>query len=333
MKMNAILDQAAEAYAKALPKTHALCNPRRIVPPNGYTNPRHYGTVLTGSAMVWQQPSLTMVPHICTRMDAYHQAIEGVPTFFVGNEFCQAVQNTQPPEDFKFSDLKWPRNSMLFVLPDTFVRSQFKYAVPFISVSRVEPGDYPNARQPDWDVYMARSIHVPEARINFRFTCFYANQSPCDYTGTYPLDLQVSQIADAPFADASYMEEALWHIEHTVPEDGPKDEEEDKQLQCAVISFATKLMLALTARPEMVTEGTCVRPARIRRGVVTKDELWSPNMIGWEYRAKHSVPQGGTHASPRMHWRRGHMRNQVHGEGRALRKLMWIEPMLVSSAS
>ena len=31
------------------------------------------------------------------------------------------------------------------------------------------------------------------------------------------------------------------------------------------------------------------------------------------------------------HWRRGHWRQQVHGEGRALRKLIWIRPMLINA--
>lgn len=31
------------------------------------------------------------------------------------------------------------------------------------------------------------------------------------------------------------------------------------------------------------------------------------------------------------HWRRGHWRNQVHGQGRSLRKLIWMMPMLVGA--
>lgn len=35
------------------------------------------------------------------------------------------------------------------------------------------------------------------------------------------------------------------------------------------------------------------------------------------------------HNAAKEHWRRGHWRNQVHGEGRAERKLIWIKPTLV----
>jgi len=39
----------------------------------------------------------------------------------------------------------------------------------------------------------------------------------------------------------------------------------------------------------------------------------------------------GTHASPRLHWRRGHVRRQPYGTGRGQRKLIWIEPVLVGA--
>ena len=37
-------------------------------------------------------------------------------------------------------------------------------------------------------------------------------------------------------------------------------------------------------------------------------------------------------AGVRVHWRRGHWRHQAHGPALSLRKLMWIQPMLVGSA-
>lgn len=37
-----------------------------------------------------------------------------------------------------------------------------------------------------------------------------------------------------------------------------------------------------------------------------------------------------THVS--AHWRRGHWRNQVHGPGRLLRKLIWVMPSLIGAA-
>ena len=42
-----------------------------------------------------------------------------------------------------------------------------------------------------------------------------------------------------------------------------------------------------------------------------------------------SASPGAGH--PVTHWRRGHWRNQAHGPGRSLRKLIWLMPMLVGN--
>jgi hypothetical protein len=82
--------------------------------------------------------------------------------------------------------------------------------------------------------------------------------------------------------------------------------------------------------PNLVEHGQCVRPQRIKRGRVKCRELWSPNLIGWRYQITTGSP-AGTHANPRMHWRRGHIRNQPFGTGRTQRRLVWIEPMLIGA--
>ena len=72
-------------------------------------------------------------------------------------------------------------------------------------------------------------------------------------------------------------------------------------------------------------------------------EFWSPNVIGAKYKFKREVPTivdgkfvtgqraTGTHASPRLHWRRGHYRNQAFGHQRKERKTIWIEPCLIGA--
>ncbi|MEM9814969.1 MAG: hypothetical protein AAF827_00945 [Cyanobacteria bacterium P01_D01_bin.6] len=59
-----------------------------------------------------------------------------------------------------------------------------------------------------------------------------------------------------------------------------------------------------------------------------------PRLIGADYVIKKIISSndasGGTHASPRTHWRRGHYRRVAIGEGRNERKTVWIEPTLVN---
>lgn len=87
------------------------------------------------------------------------------------------------------------------------------------------------------------------------------------------------------------------------------------------------LLFAMAARPEYVESGR-------RFGVhkKSKSELWTPNIIGRKYATKRDPnAETGTHASPRMHWRRGHFRQQAFGIGRTEHKIIWIEPMLVNA--
>lgn len=49
-----------------------------------------------------------------------------------------------------------------------------------------------------------------------------------------------------------------------------------------------------------------------------------------EQRDRHNIP-GAESGHVATHWRRGHWRNQVHGPGRSLRKLIWLMPVIVGS--
>ena len=55
---------------------------------------------------------------------------------------------------------------------------------------------------------------------------------------------------------------------------------------------------------------------------------YSKTVIGRNYATKRSDGNGGTHASPRMHWRRGHFRQQAFGPKMSERKIIWLEPTL-----
>lgn len=87
------------------------------------------------------------------------------------------------------------------------------------------------------------------------------------------------------------------------------------------------LLLVMEARPDLIE-------AEAKHGLHKKsgETIWTPNLVGKNYRYKHSQqPENaaGTHASPRMHWRRGHLRQQRFGVGLGETKIIWIEPSLI----
>lgn len=109
-----------------------------------------------------------------------------------------------------------------------------------------------------------------------------------------------------------------------------------------VIVFGT--LLAMNARPELVEKARLLHRVP-GKGDKPAREFWLPNIIGSKYKVKREVPkivsgkfvveqrEHGTHASPRLHWRRGHYRQQSFGPQRRERKTIWIEPCLVGAES
>ena len=103
----------------------------------------------------------------------------------------------------------------------------------------------------------------------------------------------------------------------------------DKRSPHPLSALVPKLFVILKSGPQLVEAGKCVRPQKLKHGRVKHCELWSANLIGRSYQAVREDLEDCTHASPCVHWRRGHVRSQPHGPHRSLRKPLWIEPVLV----
>lgn len=100
----------------------------------------------------------------------------------------------------------------------------------------------------------------------------------------------------------------------------------DKDGPSSPAALIANLCYVMNARPEYVEYGQ-------RTGTHKKSgsELWTPNIIGRKYATRRAAEAiSGTHASPRMHWRRGHFRHQPFGHELKQTKVIWIEPMLIN---
>lgn len=96
-------------------------------------------------------------------------------------------------------------------------------------------------------------------------------------------------------------------------------------------SIFLRLTLIMECRPELVDTESQVIRVNLGFAKNKAKDFYEPLWIGKNYRLQRedTSERGGTHASPRVHWRRGYLRNQPYGEGRQHRKLVWIEPVLV----
>lgn len=321
-----MINQATKDFAGIVadhvPNIWSTCYPKRIIPPSGYANPKTYATSLSSCALLWDKPELGMLPHTVCALTALKQAQIGVPTYFVRNEFAQAVANTKLPLDFKLSELKWPLDAMLFVLPESFVRSYFKFDMPFLSICRVPKGMYPSVSdytwtmKHHWEVQKFNPIMNEVDRMCLHFPCYFQKDLPCDYSGSWPLTLDLSIIKGADFVDATVYERSL--VPFKVPEtEGAPTPEQEKELQEKVTLFAIKLMLAFTARPHIIKNGGLQRKASMKKGRV-REELWHPSTVGWDYviQRNHGNVGTGTPRGPltKLKWMPGHFTHQFVGK-------------------
>lgn len=86
----------------------------------------------------------------------------------------------------------------------------------------------------------------------------------------------------------------------------------DKEFIDGIGVIAFGALLALAAKPELRTKARIIRTVPGKKGAASR-EFWSPNIIGKDYKLRGVSGTGGLHASPRMHWRRGHFRQQPVG--------------------
>lgn len=76
---------------------------------------------------------------------------------------------------------------------------------------------------------------------------------------------------------------------------------------------------------------TDFKTAKSARGRLAELGYLPVHLCGKEL-LSHPLPHDAGDRHVRMHWRRGHWRRQVYGEGRALRKLIWVMPMVVGAS-
>ena len=293
----------------------ALLEPRRIQAPPGYhsTNCVSAGLfVLLGSRVVRAARGLPYIPtEIAGHVVAYQVIRYRVPIYFVEEEFIRAVAATDLPHDFTLEDLHWPMPAMVVGIPARFMQEYLGRDVCYVYAANCGAGDYSVPELPG-----CPRITVPKSKVAWQFYCWQDGNLESFVSSYLRQDRVDETISNYAYTDYTEI----------------KDEAgiaTDKEVTDRLSALMLKLLVILNTRPQLVEAGRCVRPQKIKHGRVKHCELWSPNVIGRCYRTLRDERGGGTHASPRVHWRRGHVRSQPHGPHWSLRKPVWIESVLI----
>lgn len=225
------------------------------------------------------------------------------PTYFVSNELFDACINTNIDFDtFDISEMRLPFESFNFVLPKGCLTVK-QYTVEAITVTRA-----------NYDV-ICNSVE------KFNTIPVITTLTP---TTHFSIQVHTTNTRCAPFVIIAEDEITRKYLHLLNQEPSDSDKELDIILDKAK-RIVFNLLFAMAARPEYIERGQ-------KLGVhkKSKSELWSPNLIGRKYQIKYANDvEKGTHSSPRLHWRRGHFRQQAYGQGHTEHKIIWLEPVLV----
>jgi hypothetical protein len=348
------LDQTVAILNQEYPDLMKLCYPRRYVPPQGYPHPKFHAALIAAQLVAFSERQIQLdKTNIDCTLAAWSVIESGSPVYCVAEEFITALMMSDPPPDLKFADLLWPHNGFTVLLPERFQLSYFGHEVPYVEIARCplgmhkapplirkvipQPGAIGYNPGPDGAVYDMHGIPHYCSDIDVKYNAFVCcagimcGDKPIEYAGSWPMDETVQQFfQDASFKDFTYANER-----GLLAPDAVIGTDEDLKIMHNLIALCTQLLFAMGQLPEHVEpDATCIRPYKEKKGgKVVKEALYTPPWIGKRYRyvraeAKATV---GTHASPRVHPRRGHWRYQAYGPMFSQRKWKFIDPIIVGA--
>jgi len=297
----------------------ALLEPRRVLAPPGYHTTKSVSAglfTLLGNRALKEAVGLPQVPtEIAAHVVAYRVIRFHVPIYFIDETFVRAVAATDLPHDFTLEDLHWPMPALVVGFPARFMMEYLGRDVCYVYAANCDAGDYALPALPG-----CPTITVPRSKVAWQFYSWHDGNLESFVSSYFRQDRVDETVQNYSYTDYT----------------GIKDEAgiaTDKAVTDRLSALMLKLLVVLNTRPQFVEAGRCVRPQKMKHGRVKHRELWSANLIGRSYRTirddRDRERGGGTHASPRGHWRRGFVRNQPHGPHWSMRKAVWIQPVLV----
>lgn len=290
-----------------------LFYPRIYARAGNYHSPKQLAVALCSAAYTARQGENGAVA--CKKVYPALQpmASRKMPLFFVGKNFLEAIKQTEFQDEIDWINMPLPFEEGAMVLPLEGFRHPELGDLGYIVWSRVAKDHITPRLSPKFPPLTTMggpALHIcsyyPEHRA-WMHTTLEATRNPktrinnlfCLPSGEIPEGLNENE--DRP----------LTMDDHAAAE------------KAGTIMFGS--FLAIAARPDILTKEVREYPS-----VKSKAQFWHPNYIGQFYKTEN---RGGEHphGSPRLHWRRGHFRNQVCGVGRAARKIIWLEPCLVAA--
>ena len=289
--------------------------PRKYAAPGGWGSPKHAALSLaahTASAVRRRDAGASVLREGWATLLLCRLVENNVPTYWVGSDLAEALWHTKFPAEFKLESVKLPHSGMLFMLPKS---------LPFNSGK--EHGFM------EWLGFCTTISEADDKTIGRHgFICPMGNSFGGISGGAGYMDETMSDWTSAVSAE-------IHKQDTSSAREASQTEERSAELH-SIIKFTANLLLYMADRGvDAIVADSSSAPAGTAKlhtaHEPNKTGLWQPKWIGKNYRKK-TEWQGGTHASPRLHRRDGHWRQQPYGPGRQEIKRIWIDTMWVNAA-
>lgn len=247
------------------------------------------------------------------------------PTLQVDSELLQRLNNTDIDKGMPVSMLTPPYDRCYVRFGKGFDSGLFFTA---------EKGD----RQPVDGCYIESSGRYGGHKLEITFCTQPPQERPVDdYFAACVIDLADSEMS---------LDDALTHTwEQIKPQSGrapwvlAAGHEDDVRKACALLGKVLLYINCPSCRKERREDKAAMlkrlagikSPRKADKVARQSDRLYDYILITGDFEPSEPSADGGSagrHVT--AHWRRGHFRNQPHGEGRKLRRPVWIQPILVA---
>lgn len=253
------------------------------------------------------------------------------PTYFVDPDLLRAATHTLPPRGIPWKEFELPHKAMILLLPRSNriidPSGNNLKGLLFFSFDNGEEIIHKKARLPPG---------FPVVRFNAGCVGIVGLAGGRSYSHNLNYE-------DFPTTDACHLPEKqlitpemevvelLEHMEHQLPSghELAAVPENHRLFGAEIMKLAVNLIFIMSARPELVK----ILPGKTRPAKNGKAAIVRPPVLGLGYKIQGGVSvQSGEpdkhHPKMRLHWRRGHYRDQPCGKGRNHRKIIWIEPYI-----
>lgn len=310
------------------PELWHRCYPRIYQEPHKcgeYWSPKLLALDLYGIGLKWQN-------NIIGRSEQYefqvasHLAHFKVPQFWLARDMAEAIKQTVPPvTGWDWYNAELPFEAAVIHLPKGILPhdNPEEGHGAFVGYARLRANDEKRSGLLPHTTYASTNGCMVLIANSSHGGHFYHWNLPYD---AYPtLDLTALDKACHEPWDSAQHQSGWWYTPHMSYEDN------------SFLGRAGHLLfgalLLLDARPDLLTKASLLKRVPGKKSERPR-EFWSPNIIGENYKIRRvSRDLGGTHASPRAHWVRGHHKDIPYGPKHTLRKRGWIEPYFVGEES